>query len=140
MRHEIAHAFEPERRQLRQDPALVGNPRSEHVVKRRNPVRCDEQQVVTDAIDVANLAAAMQLQIGEVGLEKRRCCNHVVCGWQLAVQSQQSSFEPADCTSERPTANGKLRTSANRKHCKLQTANYKLKTANFRQLGYLPSG
>ena len=44
MRHEIAHALEPERRQLRQDLALVRDARAEHVVERRDAIGRDDEQ------------------------------------------------------------------------------------------------
>ena len=76
MRHEIAHALEPERRQLRQDLALVGNARAEHVVERRDAIGRDDEQVVADLVDVAHLAAAVKRETGEGGFEERRSGQH----------------------------------------------------------------
>src|SRR5205823_6963765 len=74
MRHETAHAFEPERRELVQDFALVGNPRAEDVVERGDSIRCDDEQIVADAINVADLAAAVKREIGKRSFEQGRGC------------------------------------------------------------------
>ena len=63
MRHEVAHALEPERRELREHLALVGDARAQHVVERGDAIGRDDEQVVADAIDVANFSAAVQRQI-----------------------------------------------------------------------------
>ena len=76
MRHQVAHPLEPEGRQLREHLALVGYARSEHVVERGDAIGRDEQQVVTHLVDVADLAASVQLQIGEGGFEKWRGREH----------------------------------------------------------------
>ena len=66
VRHEIGDAIEPERRQLRQHAALVGNAGAEHVVERRDAIGRDDQQVrVVDRVDVAHLASANERQIRE---------------------------------------------------------------------------
>ena len=70
VRHEIAHALEPERRQLRQDLALVGNARAEDVVERRDAIGRDDEQVVADLVDVADFAAAVQRQAGQGSFEE----------------------------------------------------------------------
>ena len=70
VRHEIAHALEPERRQLREDLALVGDPRAQHVVERRDAIGRDEEQVLADFVDVADLAAAVEFQIGKGRFDK----------------------------------------------------------------------
>ena len=44
MRHQVAHALEPEAGQLRQHLALVGDARAEHVVERRDAIGGDDQQ------------------------------------------------------------------------------------------------
>ena len=49
--------LEPERRQLRQDLALVGNPRAEHVVERGDAIGGDDEQMLAEIVDVADLAA-----------------------------------------------------------------------------------
>ena len=59
---DVAGALEPERRQLVEHAALVGNARAEHVVERRNAIGRDEDQRVARRVDVADLAAANQGQ------------------------------------------------------------------------------
>ena len=70
MPHEIAHALEPERGQLREDLALVGDPRSEDIVERRDAVGRDDEQVVADLVDVAHFAATVQRQTSQGGFEE----------------------------------------------------------------------
>jgi hypothetical protein len=65
VRHEVAHPLEPERRELRQHFALVGNAGAEDVVEGGDAIGGDEEQVVSDLIDVADLAAPVEFQIGE---------------------------------------------------------------------------
>ena len=63
---------EPERRQLREHPALVGNAGAEHVVEGGDAIGRDHDQVVADGVDVANLAAANQGQAVEVSYLRGR--------------------------------------------------------------------
>ncbi len=76
MRHEVTHALEPERRELREDLALVGDAGAEHVVERRDAIGRDDQQVVADFVHVANLAAAMQGESRERGFEEWGSSRH----------------------------------------------------------------
>ena len=62
MRHEVAHALEPEPRELRQHLALVGDAGAEHVVERGDAIGGDDEQLIADLVDVAHLAAAMERQ------------------------------------------------------------------------------
>ena len=59
---EIAHALEPERRQLRQHLALVRDARSENVVERRDAIGRDDEQIAADLVHVAHFAATMKRQ------------------------------------------------------------------------------
>ena len=70
MRHEIAHALEPEPGKLRQHLPLVRYAGAEHVVERGDAIGGDDQQLVADLVDIANLAAAVKSQAIELGLEK----------------------------------------------------------------------
>jgi hypothetical protein len=75
MRHEVAHALEPKRRQLRQDLAFVGDAAAEDVIERGDPIRRDDQQIVAGLVDVADLAAADEREVREGCLEER-CGEH----------------------------------------------------------------
>ena len=64
---DVLEKVEPEQRDLRQHPPLVRNAGRQHVVEGRDAVGGHEQQVVTiEVIDVADLAAGVQLQFGVV--------------------------------------------------------------------------
>ena len=58
---------EPERGQLRQHLALVGDARPEDVVERRDAVGRDDEQVVAGVVEVAHLAAAERGEAGKRG-------------------------------------------------------------------------
>ena len=76
VRHEVADAIEPERRQLREHLALVGNAASR--ARSRTP-RCDRSRRSADRrrlVDVADLAAADEVQIGEGRFEQRCAGDH----------------------------------------------------------------
>ena len=72
MRHEIAEMIEPERRELREHFALVGNARPEHVVERRDAIGRDDEQVLAEIVDVADFAAPRERETGEIRFEERR--------------------------------------------------------------------
>ena len=60
VRDDRLRPLEPERRQLREHLALVGNARAEHVVEGRDAVGGDEQQRVAKVEDVADLAVTLR--------------------------------------------------------------------------------
>ena len=64
--------LEPERGDLRQDLALVGNARAEHVVERRDAIGGDDEQAIAEIVDVADLALSIRAPVGECGLENGR--------------------------------------------------------------------
>jgi hypothetical protein len=69
MRHQVADdAIEPELRQLREDFALVGNPRSEDEIEGRDAIGGDNEQVLAKIIDVADLTAPREGQTCELSL------------------------------------------------------------------------
>jgi hypothetical protein len=64
---DVAGELEPEQRHLVQDLALVGDlGRQDHVVD-RDPIGGDHDQVVAVLVDLADLARAVELEIGEGG-------------------------------------------------------------------------
>src|ERR1700674_951473 len=48
----ILQQMEPEERKLREDAALVGNRRGQDDVESGEPVRCDDQELVIEIVDV----------------------------------------------------------------------------------------
>ena len=69
--HQVAKKLKPEKRNLGQHPALVRDAGGQHVVKRGNAIGGHEQQtVLIQMVNVAHLAAGVQLQFGEVGLQQ----------------------------------------------------------------------
>ncbi len=69
--YQVTKKLEPEKRDLRQHPALVRNTGGEHIIEGGDPVGGDEQQtLLVEEVDVADFAAGMQLQFREVGLQE----------------------------------------------------------------------
>ena len=67
--HDRLHALEPERRNLGEHLALVGNARAEHIVERGDAVGGDDQQAIAELVDIADLTLAIGASVGECGLE-----------------------------------------------------------------------
>ncbi len=66
---DVGEVVEPEQRELGEDASLVGDAGGQNVVEGRNPVGGDEEQLlVADGVDVADLAAGVKVEIGEVSL------------------------------------------------------------------------
>ena len=66
MRHEVGDAIEPERGQLREHAALVGDAAAEHVVEGRDAIGGDDQEVrIVDGVDVTHLATPNEREIRE---------------------------------------------------------------------------
>ena len=68
-RRSARSAVEPERRNLREHLALVGDAGAEHVVERRDAIGGDDQQAVAEVVEVADLALAIGRAAGERGVE-----------------------------------------------------------------------
>src|SRR5580765_3397206 len=67
----VLEEVEPEKRDLGQDLTLVRDPRRQNVVEGRDAVCCHEQQaVVVYFINVANLPAGVQLEVGTFGTQQ----------------------------------------------------------------------
>src|SRR5581483_9033415 len=66
IRNHSAQKIKPEERKLGEDLSLIGNCARKNVVKRRNSVRSDEEEMLTRFIDVPHLALSMQHR-GKVG-------------------------------------------------------------------------
>ena len=66
---DVGEEVEPEQGDLGQDASLVRDAGGENVVEGGDAVGGDEQQmVVVEGVDVADFAAGVQLEVGEVGL------------------------------------------------------------------------
>ena len=61
--HHAVQKLEPEARQAREDLALVGDLVFQDVVERRDAVRCDQQQLVAEIVQIANLALRIGLDV-----------------------------------------------------------------------------
>ena len=57
---DVAQEIEPEQRKLREYLALIRNAGGQYVVEGGDPVGGDEEQVVPDAIDIADFAFGIQ--------------------------------------------------------------------------------
>ena len=57
--------LEPKKRQLRKHPALIGYGGRQHHVKSGKAIRCDEEKVVSNFVDVANLPPGRNLSPGK---------------------------------------------------------------------------
>jgi len=73
---DIGGPGKPVFRYLRKDPALFGDRVREHHVKRRDTVRRNDQEAVTQVVDVADLSASRPIQAAEAGLKYDRCFHH----------------------------------------------------------------
>src|SRR6187455_3056978 len=60
VRHDLPSSIEPERRQLGEHLAFVGDAGAEHVIECRNTIRGDDQQSFGDFVDVPDLASSMR--------------------------------------------------------------------------------
>ena len=67
---EVAQEVEPEQRNLREDDAFAGDRRAEDAVEGGDAVGGDEQDlVVADGVNVANLTAGDEREVGDGGLK-----------------------------------------------------------------------
>ena len=67
----VLQKLEPEERKLGEYVPFVGNPRSQHVIKGRDSVRRhDEKVFVVYTVQIANLAAGVNLKFRKVCLHK----------------------------------------------------------------------
>ena len=62
IRDDVFHHLKPEQRNLRQHLALFRDPTSENEVESRNAIRGNDQELVSDCINVPDLAASEQLE------------------------------------------------------------------------------
>ncbi len=67
-----AQAIEPERGDLRQDLSLVWNPGRKDVVERRDPIGRDNQELVAEVENIADLSLSIGCTPGECRLENGR--------------------------------------------------------------------
>src|SRR5271169_2031086 len=77
----VLEKIKPEQGKLGQDASLLGDPGGQHVVKGRDAVSGDKQEVIRiNLVDVADFAAGVKLKVGNVGMEKYarrfRCLYH----------------------------------------------------------------
>ncbi len=69
--HDVLQEIEPEQRELGQHASLLRDAGGQHVIERRDAVGGDKQQVVVaDLVQVADLAAGEELEVGKIGLQK----------------------------------------------------------------------
>ncbi len=67
VRDDVGEVIKPEQRNLAQHLALAGNAGSQDVVKSRNTVGGNEQQLlVANVVHVAHFAAGVKAEIGKV--------------------------------------------------------------------------
>ena len=67
--NDVGKEVEPEQRNLAQDAALVRNAGGQHIIEGGNAVGGDEQQaLVIELVNVADLSAGMKLEVGKVCL------------------------------------------------------------------------
>ena len=70
VRDHVGELPEPETREPGQDPPLVGDAGTEDDVEGGDPVGGDEEDSISEVVDVAHLAAPRRREPGEEGLEK----------------------------------------------------------------------
>jgi hypothetical protein len=71
VRDDRSGPVEPERRDLRQDLALVGNAGTEDVVEGRDAIARDDEQAVAELVDVADFALTIGRPAGYRRLKNR---------------------------------------------------------------------
>src|SRR5580765_5178090 len=101
MRHEVADPAEPERGELREDLALVRNAGTKNVIEGRNAVRGDDEQVLTEIVDVADLAASLKRETGELRFandhKKGRPASFSIRRRGKKARGVQQSAQPITC-------------------------------------------
>jgi hypothetical protein len=65
--HDTGEVVEPEDGQLVEHLPLVRDPRTEHVIERRDPIRGNDQELILDLVDVAYLAATEEAKLWKGG-------------------------------------------------------------------------
>ena len=66
---DFGEEIEPEQGKLGEDASLVGDAGGQDVVEGRDAVGGDEKQLlIVDGVDVADLAAGVKVEVGEVSL------------------------------------------------------------------------
>ena len=65
---DIGHALEPELGDLVEDDPFVGDRLVHDDIERRDAVGGDDQQVFAQVVDIADLAAVDELEVGKIGL------------------------------------------------------------------------
>ncbi len=71
VRHGVFEKVEPEERKLSEDLPFVRNSTPQNMIEGRDTVRRDEEElIVRESIDVADLASRGKWEGAEVGLEK----------------------------------------------------------------------
>ena len=69
IRDEVGEVVEPKQGNLAQHASLMGDAGSQDIVKGRNTVGGDEQQLlVANAVHVPHLAAGVEVKVGEVSM------------------------------------------------------------------------
>jgi hypothetical protein len=74
--NEVLQEIEPEQRKLGKDLPFMRDPTRENVIKSRDAVGGDKEQLTVQAINVSHLSAGVQWERREVGVQQRR-----VFGW-----------------------------------------------------------
>ena len=65
IRDDRLRALEPEHRDLGEHFPFVGNARAEHVIERRDAIGGDDQQLVAEVVNIADLALTFGLPRGQ---------------------------------------------------------------------------
>ena len=81
---DVAQEIEPEKRHLRQDAALAGDTLRQDAVERRDAVGGDDEQVVTDAVNVTHFASRDEFDTSHFGWGRLSTCGRLAIG-PLAV-------------------------------------------------------
>jgi hypothetical protein len=75
MGNNIAQRIEPKKRKLGEHAALIGDGSGKHHVKSGKAVRGYQEKIVSQFIEVPNLASGQQLEAGEICFPNN--CAHV---------------------------------------------------------------
>jgi hypothetical protein len=79
IRDDVAEQFEPKKRKLREDTALVGNWRRQDDIERGEPIGRNHEQPVAQVVDITNFPTNQRLDAHKMGFAddfRCRTCGH----------------------------------------------------------------
>jgi len=66
VKDDILQQVEPEKRKLREDAAFIGNGSRKDNIEGGEPVRCNDEQLIVEIVDIADFSARRGSETGEM--------------------------------------------------------------------------